>query len=92
MLEKLKAIAKLLKTELKVYQLVLKDERTPFFARILLWIAMGYVLLPFDLIPDFIPLIGHLDDAVIVPLLIFLALKLIPEKVIENCREKVVHS
>lgn len=54
----------------------------------LLGLAIGYLLLPFDLIPDFIPVIGHLDDVVIVPGLIYLALKMIPNEIILECREK----
>jgi len=87
--EKLKSVAKDLKQELKVYRLVLKDPRTPKMAKILLGLAVGYLLMPFDLIPDFIPLIGHLDDAVIVPLLVIAALKLIPKEIIDDCRARI---
>lgn len=86
---KLKQIAQLLKTELAVYRLVLRHAQTPIAAKVLLGLAVGYVLLPFDLIPDFIPLIGHLDDAIIVPGLIYLALHLIPEQVMTECRMRV---
>ncbi len=55
-----------LKHGIQVYQLVLRDPRTPRLAKILLGLAVGYVLLPFDLIPDFIPVIGHLDDLITV--------------------------
>ncbi len=89
MLDQLKAIGKTLKRELKVYQLVLKDPRTPKPAKWLLGLAVGYVLLPFDLIPDFIPVIGHLDDVIIVPLLVFIALKLVPAEVVADCRSRV---
>ncbi len=89
MFEKLKAVAQSLKREIKVYQLVLKDNRTPLLAKILLWIAVGYTLLPFDIIPDFIPLIGHLDDVIIVPLLVIAALKMIPGEVVDDCRKRV---
>ena len=89
MFEKLKAVAQNLKREIKVYQLVLKDNRTPRLAKILLWIAVGYTLLPFDIIPDFIPLIGHLDDVIIVPILVIVALKMIPGEVIDDCRKRV---
>jgi len=89
MLNRLKSLGQSLKRELKVYRLVLKDKRTPRVAKALLGLAVGYVLLPFDLIPDFLPVIGHLDDALIVPGLVLLALKLIPKEVIEECRGKV---
>ena len=72
--------------EIKYYTRVIKDPRTPRPAKILLGLAVGYVLLPFDIIPDFIPIIGHLDDAVLVPLIVFIAFKMIPKEVIEDCR------
>jgi uncharacterized membrane protein YkvA (DUF1232 family) len=84
----LQAVGKTLKRELQVYQFVLKDPRTPKPAKWLLGLAVGYALLPFDLIPDFIPVIGHLDDVIIVPLLVFIALRLIPGEVIAECRKK----
>jgi uncharacterized membrane protein YkvA (DUF1232 family) len=85
----LRAIGKTLKHELAVYQLVLSDSRTPKLAKWLLGLAVGYALLPFDLIPDFIPVIGHLDDILIVPALVTLALKLIPAEVLADCRRRV---
>ena len=84
----LKSIQKRLKYEIKVCQLILKDTRTPKLAKILLGITVGYALMPFDLIPDFIPVLGHLDDAIILPLLVFFALKLIPKEVVKECRNK----
>jgi uncharacterized membrane protein YkvA (DUF1232 family) len=66
MLETLKPAARSVRRELKVYRLVLKDRRTPKLAKVLLGLALGYAALPFDLIPDFIPVIGHLDDVIIV--------------------------
>jgi len=89
MFEKLKSSGTKLKREIKVYQLVRKDKRTPKMAKFLLGLAIGYVLLPFDLIPDFIPVIGHLDDIIIVPALVFFALKMIPKEVIEECRDRI---
>ena len=78
LMDKIKATGRELKKKLTLYRLVLKDPRTPRLPRVLLWLAIGYTLLPFDLIPDFLPIIGHIDDVIIVPLLIVLALRLIP--------------
>ncbi|MGH7274260.1 MAG: YkvA family protein [Nitrospiria bacterium] len=86
MFEKLKSIGHSLKQEIKVYQMVMKDNRTPRLSKILLGLAVGYVLLPFDIIPDFIPVIGHVDDAVIVPALVLLALRYVPQAVLDDCR------
>ncbi len=85
-LDKLKSVASNIKCEIKVYQRVLKDSRTPLIAKCLLGLAVGYVLLPFDIIPDFIPVIGHLDDLIVVPVLVMIALKMIPKEVIADCR------
>jgi uncharacterized membrane protein YkvA (DUF1232 family) len=86
--DRLKSLSRTLKRELHVYQLVLRDPRTPKPAKWLLGLAVGYILFPFDLIPDFIPLIGQLDDVIIVPALVIVALQLIPIQVIADCRRK----
>jgi len=67
---------------------VLKDRRTPRLARFLLGLAVGYALSPVDLIPDFLPVLGYLDDIVLVPALVILALKMVPKEVIDDCRLK----
>lgn len=85
----IKATGRELKKKLALYRLVLKDPRTPALPKALLWLALAYTLLPFDLIPDFLPVIGHIDDVIIVPLLIVLALRLIPVEVIEDCRKRL---
>jgi uncharacterized membrane protein YkvA (DUF1232 family) len=72
--------------ELAFYRRALRHPRTPRASRILLGAAIAYALSPIDLIPDFIPVFGHLDDLVILPLLIWLAIRLIPKQVIEECR------
>src|SRR6266705_2239510 len=87
--DNLKAVGRGLKRELQVYQLVLKDSRTPKPAKWLLGLAVGYTLLPFDLIPDFLPVIGYLDDVIIVPALVIIALRLVPAEVVVDCRSRV---
>lgn len=86
MLEKLKQIAARLKAEFVFYQRLQKHPHTPKLAKALLWLAIGYVLMPFDLIPDFIPVIGQLDELVIIPLLLYGALKLTPAAIVAECR------
>lgn len=88
MKQKLLSFARQAKRELRVYQAVLAHEQTSWPARVVLGAAIGYLLLPFDLIPDAIPVLGQLDDLLIVPALFWIALKLIPEEVILEAREK----
>lgn len=89
MINKLKSLGRQLKHEFLVYRLVLKHPQTPWIAKLFLGLAVGYLLLPFDLIPDFIPVIGQLDDVVIIPVLLYLALLFIPKWIIQSCREQV---
>lgn len=86
MFEQLKSLGRNLKHEIKVYRFLLKDKRTPKPAKFLLWLAVGCFLLPFDIIPDFIPIIGHLDDVIIIPVLVLVAFKMILNDVVEDCR------
>jgi len=88
MLKKIRESVSKFKKELKVYRLVLEDRRTPCLAKWLLGLAVAYFLSPADLIPDFIPVIGHLDDLVIIPLLVYLALRLIPKDVVNDSRRR----
>ena len=89
MFQKLRAAGSAFKQEIRVYQLVLHDERVPKPAKWLLGLAFAYLVSPIDLIPDFIPILGYLDDVVIVPALVILALKFVPKEVITECRAKV---
>jgi uncharacterized membrane protein YkvA (DUF1232 family) len=88
--ERSKDMTRLFKRELIIYQRVLKDERTPARAKVFLALAIGYLCMPFDLIPDFIPVIGHLDDAVIIPALVFVALRSVPREIVSKHWEQVV--
>ncbi len=85
----LAALAKRVKQELQFYRALQAHPRTPTLAKALLWLAIGYLVMPFDLIPDFIPVIGQLDELVIIPLLLYGALKLTPVDVREACRLQV---
>jgi uncharacterized membrane protein YkvA (DUF1232 family) len=77
----LQHVGQTLRRRLALYAALYQDPRTPRTARILLWLALAYVALPFDLIPDFLPVLGQLDDALIVPVLIALALRCVPAAV-----------
>lgn len=83
---KLRAARDLLKREIAFVRAVWKHPDTPRTSKWLLGAALGYAAMPFDLIPDFIPIIGHLDDAIIVPGLIWLALRKVPKALLEECR------
>jgi uncharacterized membrane protein YkvA (DUF1232 family) len=86
MLKRLKDAAAAFRREIAVYQRVRRHPRTPTMAKVLIGAAIAYALSPIDLIPDFIPVLGHLDDVIIVPLLVVAALKLVPQDVLEECR------
>lgn len=80
----LKERAKTLKKTVPAVFLSLKDKDTPILAKVLAGITVGYALSPIDLIPDFIPVLGYLDDVILLPALIALTIKLIPEDVWER--------
>ncbi len=84
----LKIKAKKLKQELVVLHLAYQHPKTPWTAKALIIFVIGYALSPIDLIPDFIPVIGFLDDLILLPLGIYWAIKLIPKEVMELCRIK----
>ena len=88
MLESLKNKTRHIKTEVYALYLAYKNPRVPWYARILAVCVVGYVFSPIDLIPDPIPLIGYLDDLILVPLGIAIALKMIPKEVMVECREQ----
>ena len=78
-----------LRAEIRVYRLALAHPRTPRASRWLLGLAVAYLISPIDIIPDFVPMAGQLDDLIIVPLLVWLALRLIPTEVMRECRQAV---
>ena len=77
-----------LKTEIYALYLAIRDPRVPWYARIWVAIVVGYAFSPIDLIPDFIPILGYLDDLVLIPVGIFIAIKLIPAPVLAECRTR----
>jgi len=86
MLARLRHRAGLLKAELYALYLAIRDPRVPLVARIVVACVVGYAFSPIDLIPDFVPILGYLDDLILLPLGIALALKLIPPDVMAECR------
>lgn len=87
-LDQLKERAHALKRDTYVLYLAARDPRTPWYAKLLAGAVVAYALSPFDLIPDFIPVLGYLDDLIIVPMGIALVLRLIPAEVLADCRER----
>ncbi len=75
-----------LKLEAYTLYLAAKDSRTPWYAKALVVSVVGYALSPIDLVPDFIPILGYLDDLIIISLGIGLAVRLIPRDVLDDCR------
>lgn len=88
-MKRLRELTRRFRQDVAVYRLVLQDRRTPRVAKLLLGAAVAYALSPIDLIPDFIPVLGHLDDLLIVPLLAWAGLRLVPATVIEESRRSV---
>ncbi|MEG1895515.1 MAG: YkvA family protein [Oscillospiraceae bacterium] len=82
----LKEKAKKLKTDIPAVFLALKDKETPWYAKIIAGITVVYALSPIDFIPDFVPVLGYLDDVILLPMLVTLVIKLIPPPVFCRCR------
>jgi Uncharacterized conserved protein len=89
LISRIKRWAKQLIMNISTLWLAYQDKRTPGYAKILPIIIVGYAFSPIDLIPDFIPVLGFIDDAIILPALIWFAIQLIPSEVMADCREKV---
>ena len=84
----LKERAKQLKSDIPAVYLALKHKKTPILAKVLALFVVVYALSPIDLIPDFIPLLGLVDDVILLPGLIALIIKLIPREIFEECRKE----
>ena len=87
MLDRLKASARALKREVLAVYLAAKDPRTPWYAKGLILLIVAYALSPIDLIPDFIPVLGYLDDLILIPAGIWLAIRMVPPEVLVEARE-----
>lgn len=86
MIEKLKQRSRSLKADTLALYLAARDPRTPWYAKLLVAGIVAYALSPIDLIPDFVPVFGYLDDLILIPLGISLAIKMVPQSVLAECR------
>jgi uncharacterized membrane protein YkvA (DUF1232 family) len=87
-LDILKNKARQLKKELKVLYVAYRRPEVPWYTKVMAAVVIGYALSPIDLIPDFIPVLGYLDDILLIPLGIYLVKRLIPTDVLEHCRSE----
>ncbi|HET9979526.1 MAG TPA: YkvA family protein [Ktedonobacterales bacterium] len=92
MLDRMRKRAQRLKTEIYTLYLAYRDPRTPWYARLFVAGVVAYAFSPLDLIPDFIPVLGFLDDLILVPLGIVLALRMIPAPVMTECRQRAAET
>jgi uncharacterized membrane protein YkvA (DUF1232 family) len=88
--ERLKDWARLIKRDVVALWLAARDPRVPWYAKTVAGITAAYALSPIDLIPDFVPVLGYVDDLLIVPAGIWLAAKLIPQPVLAELRRKAM--
>lgn len=84
----LKIHIKKLKKEIKALYLASKRRDVPWYAKLVILFVVGYALSPIDLIPDFIPIVGLIDDMILLPLGIAFAIKLVPSEIMNECREQ----
>ena len=80
--------ARALKAETLALYLAVRDPRVPWYAKVTAAVVVAYALSPIDLIPDFVPILGYLDDLILIPLGIALVLRMIPAQVMGDCRER----
>ncbi len=83
-----RSLARQLKAETYALYLAYRDPRTPWYARVVAGLVVAYALSPVDLIPDPVPILGHLDDLVLIPLGIMLAIRLLPKEVLDDARRR----
>ena len=89
---RLRATAKQLKRNITALYFAFRDPRTPWYAKAVIACVVAYALSPIDLIPDFIPVLGYLDDLLLLPLGIYLALKLMPVEVLMDARRRAAET
>jgi uncharacterized membrane protein YkvA (DUF1232 family) len=87
-LASLKARARQVKVDLIALSLAARDPRTPWYAKLIVAGCVAYALSPVDLIPDFIPVIGLVDDLILIPIALALAIRFIPDEVLADCRSR----
>ena len=87
-IRRLESWARGLKVEVYALYLAYRDPRVPWYARVFAAVVVGYAFSPIDIIPDVVPVLGYLDDLILVPLGVALAIKMIPPHVLAECREK----
>ncbi|MGC5325518.1 YkvA family protein [Brevibacillus sp. SYSU BS000544] len=92
LIQKSKEKAKQIKRELFVLLLAYKHPRVPLYAKIFTLLVVAYACSPIDLIPDFIPVLGLLDDIILVPLGIYFAIRMIPADVLAECRAQAMEN
>ena len=85
-IERWKRQVKLLRAETYALYLAYRDPRVPWYSKAFAALVVGYAFSPIDLIPDFVPILGYLDDLILIPIGITIALKMIPDEVMEECR------
>ena len=88
MWNRLKYWARSCRREVRALRLALRDGRTPWYAKAWVALLVAYALSPVDLVPDFVPVLGYLDDLILLPVGIWIALRLIPERVLADCRQQ----
>ncbi|WP_270526498.1 YkvA family protein [Longibaculum muris] len=84
----IKEKAQHLKQNITALTIAMKKKETPIYAKVIVGITIGYALSPIDLIPDFIPILGYIDDMIILPLLIWLSIQLIPLDIMEESKKE----
>ena len=92
MLARLKGWARAIRRDVHALWLAARDPRTPWYARALAMALAAYALSPIDLIPDFVPLLGYLDDAILLPVGILVVIRLIPAEIMAECRDRAAEA